>query len=795
MGYTAGDLSVDIYGIDNGAVDTLSAVAKKLSLLKTSIKAFSSVDVTVPLENIRNVFTGIAEISRSIDQNSINKFATFSKATSSIKTFVNGISKINSQEIYGKINSLFRGLSSSINSIDEKALNRIDRISSSLSGLTSILSKVNRSKLGTIFGGNSGGGSGKNNRNFGFFNYGKWLAIYYIGRRIGSAIANIAQHGSDYTETLNLWETAMGDNLNLATAFVDKMNEAYGISEKTLMNAQAIFKNMLTSLGQINETVAYSLSEGITQMAIDYASLYNLSFEQAFEKFQSVLAGQSRPIRNISGYDITENTLYQLYKDMGGTKTVRGLSRIEKQLLALNAVFDQMARSGAIGDLKKTMDSYANQSRVVAEAWSQTKDYAGLLMTYLLQESGILTHISGILIFITETFKAVAESMGAIQHFGGDIFSEVTDSALTAEDAISNVQGKLFEFDKFRSLKGGSGSENILGLDERLLKSLSSYDSILSNVSSSAKDFAQHLKDVSGLFDEDGVFDIEKWEEIVDNVDTLLKLLIAFTASGAIMKIVSSLGNLKLAMNGLFLGTFLYLIFETIDAFKELDYVTGTVTALLAGGLVVAWALWNWEMIKTKAMKIAKFFTGLKTELSLTTKSITALNVAMGVTAGILSYMLADELLNNLEGDAKRAVSWIMALVGAVTALTVVFLALYGTISMGTALPIIMTGVGLAVAGMKSILEPEMYATGASNIDSGTLFVAGEMGRTEAVYTGSNGKTNVANVKQMEQAYYNALRRYGAENGNTIVVKAYLDNEVVYQGVTKQAKKHGDSWA
>ena len=46
------------------------------------------------------------------------------------------------------------------------------------------------------------------------------------------------------------------------------------------MNAQATFKNMLGSLGQISESTAYALSEGITQMAIDYASLYNVNFEK-----------------------------------------------------------------------------------------------------------------------------------------------------------------------------------------------------------------------------------------------------------------------------------------------------------------------------------------------------------------------------------------------------------------------------------------------------------------------------------------------------------------------------------
>ena len=87
------------------------------------------------------------------------------------------------------------------------------------------------------------------------------------------------------------------------------------------------------------------------------------------------------------------------------------------------------------------------------------------------------------------------------------------------------------------------------------------------------------------------------------------------------------------------------------------------------------------------------------------------------------------------------------------------------------------------------------YEMGASDIDSGTVFRAGEFGKTEAVYTGSNGKTNVANVRQMEQAFYNALSRYGAEDGGKIVVEAYLDGEKVYQNTTAKAKARGNVWA
>jgi hypothetical protein len=430
----------------------------------------------------------------------------------------------------------------------------------------------------------------KNGGGFGFLKIAKWTAVFAVARRFGRVLGNIVQSGADYTETLNLWETAMGSNLNVATEFVNKMNEAYGISEKTLMNAQAIFKNMLGSLGQISDTMAYSLSEGITQMAVDYASLYNVQFEKAFQKFQAALAGQVRPIRSVAGYDITENTLYQLYQSLGGTKSVRNLSRTEKQLLSILAIFNQMTASGAVGDLDKTMESFANQSRVMAESWQQAKTYAGVLLSYALQESGILTYVNALLMFIGDTLKAVAENMGAIQHFGGDLFESTTESALGASEAIDEVQGKLLDFDKFRSLSGSK--ENALGLDEKLLQALSGYDTILKNASMSARDLADNLKIASGLFDKDGTFNLEKWDELEKKIKTvgiaLLSLFSGLLLSSIVKFFISPLGIATTAISTLIFG-----IAQLVSAWNDMTSMQRVVTILssiTAGilGVVVA---------------------------------------------------------------------------------------------------------------------------------------------------------------------------------------------------------------
>lgn len=643
--------------------------------------------------------------------------------------------------------------------------------------------------------------SEKNGGGFGFLKIAKWTAVFAVARRFGRTLQGIVQSGADYTETLNLWETAMGSNLNVATEFVNKMNEAYGISEKTLMNAQAIFKNMLGSLGQISDTMAYSLSEGITQMALDYASLYNQTFEQAFTKFQAALAGQVRPIRSVAGYDITENTLYQLYQSLGGTKTMRQLTRTEKQLLSILAIFNQMTASGAVGDLDKTMESFANQSRVMAESWQQVKTYAGTLLTYTLQESGILTYVNAILMFIGDTLKAVAESMGAIQHFGGDLFENTTESALGASDAIDEVQGKLLDFDKFRAMSGGE--ENSLGLDEKLLQALSGYDTILANANMEARELAESWKVMSGLFDENGVFNPKRWEEIVDSIEAFGHALLAIIASKAIIGIVNGIKALIISSQGLsniLLTGVIYAFIQAIDAFNDGDISIGILSTAI--GVTLVGALIALQLRKNALARASMYEAHAQTATNATLKeynlemlkvnktvatskaSFALLGIGISVAmAGIISFISAWDNM----GGVQKAVGIFTALAGALTAVAIAF---HATHNWAKAI-----GIGAMVAGGALLVTSQLpkFAEGGMP-DKGTMFIAGEAG-AEVVYNTPSGQSGVANIQQIQQAMYGALVQYGkTQGGNAQPIEVYLDGEKVYQNTTAHAKRRGNVW-
>lgn len=413
---------------------------------------------------------------------------------------------------------------------------RINSTTNALKNLHKVISDINGAGgvNGTINGGGGGssssGGASRSSSARGAtslannlkksLNFGSMIAKLYfvrnITKQLGQDLAKVVQYGIDYEETLNLWQVAMKGNTAEARKFITEMNKAYGVSEATLMNYQAIFKNMLSSLGDISSEVSYDISELITQMALDYASLYNVGIEESMVKFQAALAGQVRPIRNESGYDVTQATLGEVYESIGGTKTVRQLSETEKRLLRILAVYRQM-KDTAVGDLENTITSTANQLRIMSDTVKDIATFVGVGLNQWLQQSKILIKLNAYLLALRELAISFAKSMGYVEPTGEDNKSEgqkQTDNLLEgaegtadayeeANKQVDELQGKLLGFDKFQVLSSAGVDDTNGDIDkilEELQKAKDEYQGILDQSQNIAL-FGDAEKNIKGAYD------------------------------------------------------------------------------------------------------------------------------------------------------------------------------------------------------------------------------------------------------------------------------------------------------
>jgi hypothetical protein len=144
--------------------------------------------------------------------------------------------------------------------------------------------------------------------------------------------------------------------------------------------------------------------------------------------------------------------------------------------------------------------------------------------------------------------------------------------------------------------------------------------------------------------------------------------------------------------------------------------------------------------------------------------------------------------LDKLSSSAKVLIPVLSALAGVTAAVAIAKagMSYKAIITAGT----ITAGIGMVAGTLASVKQ---YAEGGMP-DKGTLFVAGEAG-AEIVTNSPNGQTGVTNVQQIEQAFYNALVRYGGGNSSDEVIVVKVGDDEVFRASRRGANKRGLDFA
>lgn len=707
---------------------------------------------------------------------------------------------------------------------------RINNTTKALKDLHKVISDINGAGGvdGTINGGGGGGSSsrGGSSRSSGSksasslaksLNFGSMIAKLYfvrnITKQLGQNLAKVVQYGIDYQETLNLWQTAMRGNISQARVFTNEMTKAYGISSATLMNYQATFKNMLGALGNISETTAYGLSEALTQMALDFSSLYNVSVESAMTKFQAVLSGQVRPIRT-AGYDITEQTLFQLYQQLGGTKTVRQLNQTEKQLLRILAVYEQMERSGATGDLAKTLASSANQLRMMNEQSKEFATWIGIGFNTLMEKSGILVNINAGLYVATELAKSLAYSLGYVETDWGIEFAEGVDDA---NKEVDELKGKLLGFDKFQVLQSGVGADNGTDITKSLLDAIKNYQKIYEGVENPAVAKATKFLEMLGgklvdVKNEAGEVVGQIWQFPPALTETV-KLIGSFVAALAtlglialekklwsVVKGITGVGSAMTLLRVGGLGLLIYGLTNLITRWDELSVgmkiVYGLITALGAAMIFFSSTTLKKHFI-TQLLAAQLQLGSFGKAITMVTAQTASLVVGIGLLVSGFSDLQNWGDMSGLE----RASTILKIVAGAAFLAASAIAAFHTSWSVGVAAGAIAVGIAAIVASMATAsaaakdMEKSIQMKAVGGLATkGSLFYAGEAG-PELVTQTSGGGSTIMNMKQLEDAVARGFIRGFAstDNGyeNADETNVYVDGQRLFNIMRNTAKRQG----
>lgn len=177
---------------------------------------------------------------------------------------------------------------------------------------------------------------------------------------VGGASIKMAM---DAQESENLFTVSMGNMEGAARDFSMRLREELGLNDYAVRRSVGTFQTMFESMG-LSQEGAYRLSTGLTQLAADMASFYNLRTEDAFAKLQAGISGEVEPLKRL-GILINETTIAQTAMNHGLIQKGQKMTEAQKVMARYITVVE--ATRKAQGDLARTQDSATNLFRRLRE--------------------------------------------------------------------------------------------------------------------------------------------------------------------------------------------------------------------------------------------------------------------------------------------------------------------------------------------------------------------------------------------------------------------------------------------
>lgn len=485
-------LSGVLGGLNSSGLQGLANSVQKLSIAMAGMNSVKTTDFTRLARNIEKLAAldtkrlNSAASAMSIISKALNGLGTASSNAVQIGEMAKNLSKLGSKGIQNAITNIPQ-LASALKSM-MVTLQSAPRVSNNLIRMTEAMGKLasNGNRVGSV----------ARSLNGGFKAYGSFAdrssrktkslastigllyAKFWLLRRVFKVLFSAVEKSMDFSETVNYFEVAMrkiGDDAaknwkeqgyESAEAYAESFSRRskeltakmtgfsidsdgnaeltnqknLGLDPDKVLQYQAQYAQMADSIG-MTEEAALNTSKALTMLGTDWASLRNIEFDQAWEKFASALAGQSRAVRAL-GIDITQATLQEYAYKYGLTGAISEMNQATKAQLRLLAILDQS--KVAFGDLANTIQSPSNQLRVLKQNFSSLARIIGNI--FLPVVAKVLPYVNGVVIALQRLFQWVGSLLGIKltninTSVGGmsDSVSDLIDSTEDEDNALGNA--------------------------------------------------------------------------------------------------------------------------------------------------------------------------------------------------------------------------------------------------------------------------------------------------------------------------------------------------------------------
>lgn len=328
----------------------------------------------------------------------------------------------------------------------------------------------------------------------------KKLKTGIVALGIGKVIKDSIQLGMDAIESDNLFEVSMGNMADSVRDWSEEVGNALGLSATEMRKNVGTIYNMTTSMG-LAEDNALKMSKGVTLLANDMASFYNLSTDEAFSKINAGLTGETEPLKRL-GILVDENTVKQVAYQQGIAETGTELTQQQKVLARYVAILQQTGN--AQGDLARTLDSPSNQLRQLKSQVQQLGITFGSFFMPILQ--AVIPYVTAFTKVITYALNSLSKFLGLKSTSASDETAKVSSnigavgSGLDdANKSAKKLKGTLAGFDEMNVLQDNSSDTSSSGSSGGATGGdigfdLGEYDAGLDQINSKVDKIAEKIK-------------------------------------------------------------------------------------------------------------------------------------------------------------------------------------------------------------------------------------------------------------------------------------------------------------
>ena len=540
------DLAKFVTGMNS--VGTVNFDVDGLLRLIDSISKLGSKSATQAAQNLPPISAQIQNLVRQMNNIESLKFDM-----SGVESLVSNISKLGSKSALtatANIPNLTSALLDMMNVLAKAPTvnSNLIQMTNALANLASQGSKVGsttRSMTSSLNGySSSAQRASKSSRGLASV-FGRLYANFFWVKRGADKLWQSIETSMDYIETLNYFDAAFGQVAESAVAQMEdagsesaeayyksfsdrakeltskmsgfKINEngtltatgqpSLGIDPEKLMNYQATFGQMSSSMGVASET-SLKLSQALTEIGADLASVKNLDFDKVWNDMASGLAGMSRTLDKY-GVNIRNVNLQQKLNELGIQANITALNQNDKALLRAIILLENTKY--AWGDLAETINQPANQLRLIESNFQNLSRTIGNL--FLPAVSQTLPYVNAMVIALQRLATWIGNLLGidlskvtsSVADSSFD-FSTIADEAENATEAVNKLQKGIRKFDELDVITTPSSSGSGTGggissglLDDAFDKAYSEYqkawDDAFNNMENRAQEIADKIEE------------------------------------------------------------------------------------------------------------------------------------------------------------------------------------------------------------------------------------------------------------------------------------------------------------